>query len=541
MFGAAVPKASVHEDCNSRAGQHDVRSPRHVADVDTEPQPAAVQLAPKCQFGCGVAGPQLRHEPSYGGTRRGRLPADDVRHAFCHEPMMAQARRTRQRVEEIIPSAARTVASLRDIGYDTPHAVADLIDNSLTAGASQVDVTLHFKGADSWIRVADNGHGMDAATLLEAMRYGSQRDYATDDLGKFGFGLKTASTSQCRRLTVASRRSTQYARMEARCLDLEHIEQTNEWEVLVLDAAARPAHLTDPLQEHTGTVVLWEDLDRILEYKDPWGEWARHKLLSLAEEIDLHLGMVFHRFLAGEVRGRKLRITVNGSRVEPWDPFCRTETKTEELPAKDLAVAGDEGVGIVRVRPYVLPRQTEFSTEVSWRRASGPANWNRQQGFYVYRAHRMIQSGGWNRLRTADEHTKLARVSLDFFPDLDAVFGINIAKAYVSLPQELRSQLEPLVSQVSRRADQRYRTGSPSGTGGSGAGAARRRSSIGQAGGAGTTGDGGGTGDGGPRPRVRPRRAIEDAAVHAGQTVALQSIIQSLRERYPEVARDLGW
>lgn len=348
---------------------------------------------------------------------------------------MAQARKARQRVEEIIPSAARTVASLRDIGYDTPHAVADLVDNSLAAGASRVDVTLQFDGSESWIRVADDGKGMDAATLLEAMRYGSQRDYATDDLGKFGFGLKTASTSQCRRVTVASRRSQQYARMEVRCLDLGHIERTNEWEVLVLDGADRPTQVTEPLRAHTGTVVLWQNLDRILEYKDPWGEWARRKLLSLAEEIDLHLGMVFHRFLAGEVAGRRLRITVNSSKVEPWDPCCRQEPRTEELPAKDLVVAGDAGVGIVRVHPHVLPRQTEFSSDAAWRRASGPANWNRQQGFYVYRAHRLIQSGGWNRLRTADEHTKMARVSLDFFPDLDAAFEINIAKARVSFPR----------------------------------------------------------------------------------------------------------
>src|SRR5437899_2575141 len=121
--------------------------------------------------------------------------------------MMAQRRSIRQRVERIVPSASRTVASLRDIGYDTPHAVADLVDNSLAAGATRVDVDLAFDGSESWVRVSDNGTGMDAAALLEAMRYGSERDYERDDLGKFGFGLKTASTSQCRRLTVASRRS----------------------------------------------------------------------------------------------------------------------------------------------------------------------------------------------------------------------------------------------------------------------------------------------------------------------------------------------
>lgn len=455
--------------------------------------------------------------------------------------MMAQRQRTRQRVEQIVPSAARTVASLRDIGYDTPHAIADLVDNSLVAKATRVDVTLTFDGTESWIRIADNGEGMDAATLLEAMRYGSERDYEKDDLGKFGFGLKTASTSQCRRLTVASRRSAQRARMEVRCLDLDHIEETNEWEVLVLENTDRPLQVTDPLLDHTGTVVLWQDLDRILSYKDPWGEWANRRLLQLAEDVDMHLGMVFHRFLSGEAPGRKLRITVNGSQVEPWDPFCRDEARTEELPAKDLTIAGDAGMGIVRVRPYVLPRQTEFSRDAKWRRASGPNNWNRQQGFYVYRAHRMIQSGGWSRMRTADEHTKLARVSLDFFPDLDSAFGINIAKAYVTLPPELREQLEPLVAQVTRRANERYRAGEPRGSGGAGAppGGRARGRGAGRA-----SGDGRGSGGGdahGVWAGVQPRRAIEDAAGTVGEKEALERIVQALRERYPEVARDLGW
>src|SRR6202035_4815385 len=143
-------------------------------------------------------------------------------------------------------------------------------------------------------------------------------------------------------------------------------------------------------------------------------------------------------------------------------------------------VAGDDGVGIVRVTPYVLPPQGEFSSPAAWSAATGPEKWNRQQGFYIYRANRLIQSGGWNRLRTSDEHTKLARVALDFYPALDSSFGINIAKAYVHLPQELREQLEPVVAQVVRRAGERYRRSEPKGTGGSshggrqGAGVAQR-------------------------------------------------------------------
>jgi hypothetical protein len=475
---------------------------------------------------------------------------------------MPENRETNQKVERIIPSAARTAASLRDVGYDAPHAIADLVDNSLIALASHVDITLHFDGERSWIRIADNGEGMDAPTLVEALRYGSEREYSSDDLGKFGFGLKTASTSQCRRLTVASRRALQYARMEVRCLDLEHIEKTNEWEILVLEGDDRPKSVTEPLLAHTGTVVLWEDLDRILEYKDPWGEWARKKLLSLAEQVDVHLGIVFHRFLAGEVPGRRFQITVNGAKVQPWDPYCRREPKIEEMPIRDFTVSSDSGAGIVRVQPYVLPRQSEFSSEAAWKRASGPASWNRQQGFYIYRAHRMIQSGGWNRMRTADEHTKLARVSIDFYPNLDSVFGINITKTRVSLPQELRDQLEPVVAQLTRRADQRYRSSDVKGTGGLPSGASHqsaspRRSVEPPAGRNAAQPPSGGNvaqrpAEGISRspsplqvdpidPALKPRQAIEGAAAKAGEEEALKKIIGVLWEEHPEVAHDLGW
>lgn len=472
---------------------------------------------------------------------------------------------TQPKVEEIIPSAARTAASLRDVGYDTPRAVADIVDNSVAAGASVVAIDFHFEGTQSWIRIADNGVGMDAATLVDAMRYGSEREYSADDLGKFGFGLKTASTSQCTKLTVASRRAPQNARIEVRCLDLKHIQKTNRWEVLVLEGPDRPLAVVEPILDHPGTVVLWEELDRILEYKDPFGEWAKKKLMSLAEQVENHLSMVFHRFLAGEVPDRRLTITINRHKIEPWDPYCRGEAKTEELPYKGFQVHGEGCQGIVRVQPYVLPRQSEFSSDTAWRAAAGPANWNSQQGFYIYRSNRMIQSGGWNKMRTSDEHTKLARVTIDFFPDLDSVFGINIAKAQVSLPRELRDQLASVVSHVTRRAQDRYRSTEPRGTGGKTHSGTNPKSppprsnpapSFGdQAFSSGsTTPSHSGTRtlkgvDSAPEstgelPITRlasPRRAIEAAASRVGEEQALAKIIDSLGHENPEVAHALGW
>ena len=459
-------------------------------------------------------------------------------------------------MEEVVPAAARTISSLRDVGYEMPQAVADLVDNSISAGAKTVSIDLHFDGTDSWVRIADDGFGMDAATLTEALRYGSEREYGDEDLGKFGFGLKAASTSQCRRVVVASRIAPQRARIEVRALDLDHIEQTNRWEILIVDPADRPDHLVEPLQTTTGTVVVWEDLDRVLDYKDPWGGWARRRLLDRAEAIAEHLGMVFHRFLAGEVPGHKLQILVNGSVVEPWDPFCRSEQATTVLPEHDFPVASESGVGIVHVRPYVLPDKAYFSDTAAWQRASGPLKWNRQQGFYIYRASRLIQWGGWSRIRTIDEHSKLARVAIDFSPRLDAVFSVNISKAIVKLPSDLREDIEDVVNQVVRIASQRYRKG------GAGKNTTSRQSGASSSGQ--TTEPSGSTPPAnsghtamGSQPKTAAGgehnyeteppaerlacRAIEAAARAAGELDALERIVVSLRRTAPEVAHDLGW
>lgn len=464
------------------------------------------------------------------------------------------------RVEQVVPSAARTISSLRDIGYELPQAIADLVDNSVSAGATTVAVDLHFDGTDSWIRIADDGRGMDTATLTESLRYGSIRNYDGEDLGKFGFGLKTASTSQCRRVVVASRRALERARIEVRALDLNHIEQTNRWEILVVDPTERPAQLVEPLRESTGTVVLWEDLDRILDYKDPWGGWAKRRLLDRAEAIAEHLGMVFHRFLAGQARGHaKLQILVNGAPVDPWDPFCRSEKATTALPEHDLRVASESGMGIVHVSPYVLPERSEFSDTAAWQRASGPLKWNRQQGLYIYRANRLIQWGGWSRIRTMDEHSKLARVALDFTPNLDAAFGINISKVIVKLPADLRDELEPVINQVARIAGQRYRKGGEGKNGPSGGRPSpsptpsrptpaptppRPDPSVGRPSAtppAGQSDSGGSSDTDAPPVGLDPRHAIETAAQVAGEQDALQRIVASLLRTAPEVARDLGW
>ena len=352
-----------------------------------------------------------------------------------------------------IPSARRLMHSLRDLGYDLPAAVADLIDNSLDAGATVVDIDLDSEWRGSYLRVTDNGRGMTERELDEAMRYGSARQYTTGDLGHFGLGLKTASLSQCRRLTVATR-TTGKGRIRVRRWDLDRVAETDAWALerpRILDC--RP-QLTEPLRDGIGTVVLWEKLDRVIGSRRPDGDAARRKLHAAEEDLRLHLAMIFHRFLS-RVGGRtRLTLTLNGVGVRAWDPFCRDEPLTQALAAQRVGVNGDHHVVL---RPFILPAQHHFSSPEAHARASGPNRWNRQQGFYIYRRDRLIQSGGWCRLRTMDEHSKLARVAVDLPSSEEDMFRINVAKMTVGLPEALRPQLRVLATGIVSRAQDAYR------------------------------------------------------------------------------------
>jgi len=456
---------------------------------------------------------------------------------------------------EVIPSARRLIRSLRDVGYDFTHSVADLVDNSIAAGATTIAIDMRFDGKDSYLRIADNGSGMNGTAITEAMRFGTERDYEADELGKFGLGLKTASLSQCSRLTVASRTDKGAKRIEARQWDLAHVEKSNKWEIIDVPADERPDMLIAPLLNGVGTVVFWELLDRVLEYKIAWGERAKTGFFRLAEDLDLHLGMVFHRFLSGDARRKKkLKITLNGTAVEAWDPYAREEKATVTLPPREFEIHGDDGRGIVTYSPFILPNKERFSTLKAFNRYAGPAKWNYQQGFYIYRADRLIQSGGWCYMRTADEHTKLARIAIDFWPDLDSAFDLNVAKARVNLPADLKTQLQTPVEQVVKQAKKVYSppaddpaaplsspkgdpapAPAPAGAGSHGSGSSGR-----------SDGRHSPASSGSSHASTGPcyghiGRAIEEAASVAGENAALKRIRKTLKTKDPGTATEIGW
>ena len=315
----------------------------------------------------------------------------------------------------------------------------------------------HYGGPPSVV-IIDDGHGMTEARVVEAIRLGSEREYDSDDLGKFGLGLKTASLSQCRRLIVLTRHSRNQFRVARAMLDLDEVAASKRWML-----SSPPADLIHSLANKwlvggTGTVVVMQKLDRIIPDGDELGGWDRRRLDKLAETTASHLSMVFHRFIEGLPRRKPLKIFVNGKKLRAWNPFAPCERHTKQMSEHTFEFSTESLNGDVRVQGYVLPPRDSFSSVEAFESLSGPRKWNRQQGFYIYRNHRLIQSGGWCGMRAADEHTKLARIAVEFSSSLDQVFNVNIAKMRVSIPPQLRVLLERTVHDVIKTSQAIYRS-----------------------------------------------------------------------------------
>jgi len=350
--------------------------------------------------------------------------------------------------EEAVPHADSMMHTLRAIGYTLEAAVADILDNSITAGARCITVQFDWQGADSTLLVADDGCGMDAAELVEAMRPGSHHpalERTATDLGRFGLGLKTASFSQARRLTVLSKKSG--GEINFRCWDLDHINETRRWCLLTFLSRADLRQQLE--QQEGGTIVFWEKLDRLAEGLHVGNEDHLAIFTRAVVEVKRHLSMVFHRYLE-----TGLTIVVNGRELAPWDPFL---TDRERYGAVSQ-VALDEtiGGGQVKVLAYVLPHHSRLAGPV-FEEAAGSRGWNAHQGFYIYRNQRLLVPGDWLGLFRRDEHHKLARIMVDLPNTLDAVWQIDIRKSVARPPALLRGELKRIAAYTRSHAAEVYR------------------------------------------------------------------------------------
>lgn len=358
------------------------------------------------------------------------------------------------------PDAPRLINGLRDTGYDFRTASADIIDNSVAAGAEEINVRIDLmQDGRKLVYFGDNGSGMDAEGVFKAMRYGAPERENPESLGKFGLGLKTASSSVCRNYTLISR-SSPNQELNKLAWDLDHVEKSGKWEMSREPITHDDEEVFEELcGDGSGTLVIWAKCDRILtkNYDEPGGSKEKAAIARLSTNLQKHVGEVYHRFLdRTDNRERNISISVDGTAVEPWDPFFKVRSD-QVLAAQQQAMevqVEDGSIHNANVAAWILPHSDELKEDEKSRARIT----NRGQGFYIYREGRLISSGGWlSVFGGLDPHMSLLRIEFDFGYELDEAFHIDVRKTRVLFDPALSEYLEKLLGPARREANLRYR------------------------------------------------------------------------------------
>lgn len=349
----------------------------------------------------------------------------------------------------VVPYAPILVESTRSIGYSFEAAVADIIDNSISASASEIRICFSSQ-TPQWLCIEDNGWGMTADELETAMRYGSQSSHDVrrkDDLGRFGLGLKMASLSQCRCVTVLTKKDGAF---NAARWDLDYIIHQRDWalQFFTEDEMKDVPGFSYLQEKESGTVVVWEQFDRLQQ-------GAAQVQKAFDEKIELtrkHVALVFHRFINDELPKNRIAIYFNGEAVKATDPFLTRHPATQPLSEQILRIGSEE----IKVKPYVLPFVSKLSKQ-DIEAIGGKEDLRQQQGFYIYRNKRLIIWGTWFRLIKHNELGKLARVRVDIPNSLDSIWEIDIKKSTASLPHFVKKNLADIVENTVGRSERVYK------------------------------------------------------------------------------------
>ncbi|MGO7630163.1 ATP-binding protein [Rhizobium ruizarguesonis] len=339
------------------------------------------------------------------------------------------------------------MSSLRGLGYSPETALADVIDNCITAGAANIEIDLKWEIDLPVAAILDDGRGMGEQMLVNAMCLGGEgpeSERASGDLGRFGMGMKTASLSQSRRLTVLTKPAG--SPVHALCLDVAVIARDG-WVAEIPDPLPEHVLATKLARSRSGTLVLWDQLDELSGLKG----LSKEAFFLRLEEIRAHLGMIFHRYIDGDAS--RIAIVLNGRAIRAWDPFQSDHPATQAMPSQRIRHAGAS----FTIQPFVLPHRDRFENEVAYDAAGGPGGWGARQGFYIYRGKRLLVSGSWlglggSRTWTRDESSRLARIQIDLPTDMDREWRIDVRKSQARPPGALRSRLTDIAARCREAA-----------------------------------------------------------------------------------------
>lgn len=326
------------------------------------------------------------------------------------------------------PNPKSTINSYRSFGYNLPTAIADILDNSISANANVIKLEYKWDGQNSYILISDNGIGMNKEELVLAMTPGSkdpEEERSEKDLGRFGMGLKTASFSQCKRLTCITKRES-YATIK-RCWDIDYINSENEWQLL--DYVSDNSFLDKIEDRKSGTLVIWEKLDRIVGNAEVTNESVKNAFYQEMISVKNHLSLVFHKF----IESKRIKIFFQNTEIESYNPFLLNLNPKPEM-------GQPESFGNVEITYFILPHMSEIG-KTDYENSGGSLGWFQEQGFYIYRGDRLLVAGDWLGLEKKRDYSKLARIAVNFTNANDFNWNLDIKKSTASPPLEIRKEL----------------------------------------------------------------------------------------------------
>lgn len=365
--------------------------------------------------------------------------------------------------EEATPNPEYLIKSIAEQGYSMKTSIADLIDNSISASATRMEILVDTKQEPFTLFLADDGDGMDESTLSRNMKFPSQSieiDRAKNDLGRFGLGMKTASFSQTRKFTVLSRRkdTIKYC---GRTWDVASLRK-NGWRIIInsedeIDEILSHYHrltyefLNSFKNYKPNTLIIWHGLYKFDQNLDQEKRSAaiRNELTGIISD---HLSMVFHRFL--ERKEVPIKIRINNRILEGFNPFPEHIKDFRALNYKQSLIKND----LLKIEGFILPSRSLNEAK------QGESSWTQKgkslsdmEGVYVYRSDRLIIIGGWNDIISKSQRLQLARLRVEVGNAIDHLLQLDVSKSKIVIPYNLRTAFNDYTMELKEQATAEYR------------------------------------------------------------------------------------
>lgn len=342
------------------------------------------------------------------------------------------------------PKAKFLMGSMRHMGYSFADAIADVMDNSVSANATTIRLLFPTNAENIYVGILDNGHGMSKQELFRAMCYGSQaneKERSEDDLGRFGLGMKSASLSQCRKMTVISKKEGEISAYRWDYDEITSQGQRGDWAVLELnDEDIHQQYCYNEIDElEHGTLVLWEEFDGL--YKSSGGRIYEALTRNRNYLLD-HLPLIYHRFISED----GLKIFVNYEQLKALDPFLASRSDCSWGTIRQPLTDSNGKEHFVEITPYKLPFVTEMSDAEQYL-IGGADKMSKMQGYFIYRGRRLIRYGTWFGT-PRHEVSKYARVKVDIPNCMDDIWKVDVMKRNAEIPTELAKLLEKTIGSL---------------------------------------------------------------------------------------------